>query len=202
MIVLTLNGTETAGQLIKQLVALRHSARRVIKGLEATYESRAHFERRRDNAADGAMKADAMAKLAEIDERQLMLRSAEIEIGQYLFPLCDALDRKATRDQIFDALNTNSADRDTDMVRKYGDRCHRFISVLDLENSASTRKDEWMGPEMQPLKWCHNMAFMREMTTNAKFDRVIHDGANEFFNGAFGEYRDRPLMERLAGRAV
>lgn len=26
--------------------------------------------------------------------------------------------------------------------------------------------------------------------------------ANEFFDGAFGEYRERPLMERLAGRAV
>lgn len=202
MIVLTLNGTETGDQLIKQLVAIRHSARRIIKALSAIDDSRAHFERRRDNAVDGAMKAEAIAKLADLDERKLMLSSAEIEIGRYLFPLCDALDKKATREQIFDALNTNPADRDTEMVRKYGDRCHRFISVLDLENSASTRKDEWTNTEMQPLKWCHNMAFMREMSTNAKFDRVIHDGANEFFGGAFGEYRERPLMERLAGRAV
>lgn len=202
MIVLTLNGTETADQLIKQLVAIRHSARRVIKAISAIHDSRAHFERRRDNAVDGAMKAEAIAELADLDERKLLLSSAEIEIGRYLLPLCDALDKKATREQIFDALNTNPADRDTDMVRKYGDRCHRFISVLDLENSASTRKDEWINTEMQPLRWCHNMAFMHEMTTNAKFDRVIHDGANEFFDGAFGEYRERPLMERLAGRAV
>ena len=55
---------------------------------------------------------------------------------------------------------------------------------------------------MQPLKWCHTMAFMREMTTNPKLDRIIHDGANEFFGGVFGEYRERPLIERLAGRAV
>ena len=87
-------------------------------------------------------------------------------------------------------------------MRKYGEKSHRLICVLDLENSASTRKEEWMGREMQPLKWCHTMAFMREMTTNPKLDRIIHDGANEFFGGAFGEYRERPLIERLAGRAV
>lgn len=197
-----LTGDETADQLIKQLVALRHCARRVIRGLEANRSLHSHFERRRDNAADGATKAGAMAELAELDERELMLRSAEIEIGLYLFPLCDALDRKATRAQIFDAINTNPADRDTDLVRKYGDKSHRLICVLDLENSASTRKDEWTEPLAQPLKWCHTMAFMREMTTNAKLDRIVHEGANEFFGGVFGEYRERPLMERLAGRTV
>lgn len=200
--ILAITGAETGDQLIKQLVYLRHSARRIIKALQAAGESRAHFERRRDNAADGSMKAEAIAELANLDERQLMLRSAEIEIGQYLFPLCDALDQKATREQIFDAINTNAADRDTDLVRKYGERSHRLICVLDLENSASTRKDEWTNTEMQPLKWCHTMAFMREMTTNPKLDRIIHDGANEFFGGVFGEYRERPLIERLAGRAV
>lgn len=200
--ILAITGAETADQLIKQLVYLRQSTRRIIKALEAIGQSRAHFERCRDNAADGSMKAEAMAELANLDERQLMLRSTEIEIGQYLFPLCDALDQKATREQIFDAINTNPADRDTDLVRKYGEKSHRLICVLDLENSASTRKEEWKGREMQPLKWCHTMAFMREMTTNPKLDRIIHDGANEFFGGAFGEYRERPLIERLAGRAV
>ena len=200
--ILAITGAETGDQLIKQLVYLRHSARRIIKALQAAGESRAHFERRRDNAADGSMKAEAIAELANLDERQLMLRSAEIEIGQYLFPLCDALDQKATREQIFDAINTNAADRDTDLVRKYGETSHRLICLLDLENSASTRKDEWTNTEMQPLKWCHTMAFMREMTTNPKLDRIIHDGANEFFGGVFGEYRERPLIERLAGRAV
>lgn len=200
--ILKISGQETADQVIKQLVYLRHSARRIIKALEATVQSRAHFERRRDNAADGSMKAEAMAELANLDERRLMLRSAEIEIGQYLFPLCDALDQKATREQIFDAINTSPADRDTDLVRKYGQNSHRLICVLGLENSASTRKEDWTSPEMQPLKWCHTMAFMREMTTNPKLDRIIHDGANEFFGGAFGEYRERPLMERLAGRSV
>lgn len=82
--ILAITGAETADQLIKQLVYLRHSTRRIIKGLEAIGQSRAHFERCRDNAADGAMKAEAMAELANLDERQLMLRSTEIEVGQYL----------------------------------------------------------------------------------------------------------------------
>src|SRR5690606_36663988 len=72
----SLDGTETPGQLIKQLVGLRHSARRIIKAMTAIHETRAHFERRRDNAADGAMKAEAIAELADLDERRLMLSSA------------------------------------------------------------------------------------------------------------------------------
>ena len=34
--ILAITGAETADQLIKQLVYLRHSARRIIKALEAT----------------------------------------------------------------------------------------------------------------------------------------------------------------------
>lgn len=191
-----ITGAETADQLIKQLVALRHAARRLAKRSKETAYARAAWERlQRETPTETG--ADS---LIYIGEQELEIRSLEIEVGRYLFPLCDALDAKASRTQILDALNTNPADRDTEMVRKYGDRCHRFISVLDLENSASTRKDEWTTIEMRPLKWCHTMAFMREMQTNAQFDRVIHEGANEFFGGAFGEYRERPLIERLAGR--
>jgi len=43
------------------------------------------------------------------------------------------------------------------------------------------------------------MAFMNALQTNSKLDRAVHDGANEFFDGAFGEFRERPVMERLAG---
>lgn len=199
---LELTGAETADQLIKQLVGLRHLARTVIRALNANRDRRGVVERLRDRAPDGATLAGAISVLADLDESQLQLRTAEIEIGQYLFPLCDALDRKASRDQIFEAINTNLADRDTDMVRKYGSKSHHLICVLDLENSASTRNDEWTEPLAQPLKWCHQMAFMRELQTSPKLDRIIHEGANEFFNGAFGEYRERPLIDRLAGRAV
>ncbi|MFT3815461.1 MAG: hypothetical protein QM740_19135 [Acidovorax sp.] len=54
----------------------------------------------------------------------------------------------------------------------------------------------------KPLNWCQQMAFMYKQQTSPMSDRIVHEGANEFFNGAFGEYRERPLMEQLAGRAV
>ena len=199
---MTITGAETADQLIKQLVYLRHCARNLIIAIGAARESRSTLKKvLAQGTKPGGEKAGSEL-LASIEERLVDLQFAEVEIGQYLFPLCDALDRKATREQIFEAINTNPADRDTDMVRKYGDKSHHLICVLDLENSASTRNDGWTEPTAQPLKWCHQMAFMRELQTNPKLDRIVHDGANEFFNGAFGEYRERPLMERLAGRAV
>lgn len=117
-------------------------------------------------------------------------------------PLCHALDQKVPRDQVFEAINTNIADRDTADVRKYGDSAMALICVLQLENSASTRGEDFTSREFQPLQRCHTMAFIRELTTNAKLDRIVHDGANELFGGAFGAYRERPLMERLSGRSV
>lgn len=177
-------------------MGLRIVARRVVKGTQDADWVRDYWERQRDNAPDGATQGVAISELADAAERQLLLRSSEIEIGEYLMRLCSALDKKASRIQIFEAINCGTADRDTEMVRKYGDRSHSLICVLDLENSA-TKDDEIT---TRPLKWCHTMAFLRAMQTSPKLDRIVHDGANEFFNGAFGEYRERPLLERLAGR--
>lgn len=200
--ILAITGAETGDQLIKQLVYLRHCARRLIAGIDAAYESRDVLKKMLDGELRPGGKEAGEALLSGIEERLVDLRFAEIEIGNYLMPLCDALDRIATREQIFEALNINPADRDTVCVREYGDKSLYLISVLHLENSAMNRREDWASPKSQPLQWCHTMAFMHAMTTNPKLDRVIHDGANEFFNGAFGEYRERPLMERLAGRAA
>lgn len=199
---LEITGGESAKDLIKELVHLRLTARVVIRTSDGWRKLRAYAERQRDNAPDAESMAAALTTLAKADEAELQLKSAEIEIGRALMPLCDALDRNATREQIFEALNVNPADRDTDMVRQYGDTTLCLITVLHLENSAMNRREDFASRDSQPLQWCHTMAFMRELKTNAKFDRIIHDGANEFFNGVFGEYRERPLMERLAGRAV
>ncbi len=43
------------------------------------------------------------------------------------------------------------------------------------------------------------MAMLNEMRTNEKFDQAVHDIANGHFDGAFGEYRERPVVQRLAG---
>lgn len=197
-----ITGSETGDQLIKQLVYLRHLARQYVQRIGRANKHRDEILSLQKERQGGAASDVITASLAAIDEQLLELRFAEIELGNYLLHLCPALDEKASRDAVFDAINTNKADRDTEDVRKYGDKTSHLIFVLDLENSASTRNDDWTEPLARPLKWCHTMAFMNAMQTNEKLDRAIHDDANEFFNGAFGEYRERPLMERLAGRAV
>lgn len=198
-----ITGAETADQLIKQLVYLRHSARRWHSLRDSVKVNRNRvLELQKTTPADSAVGAQIKEHLNLCDEHLLQIRFAEIEIGQYLMPLCAALDQKATRQQVFEAINTNPADRDTDEVSKYGESALTLICVLHLENSASVRGEDFASREFQPLQWCHTQALMHAMTTNPKLDRIIHDGANEFFNGAFGEYRERPLMERLAGRAV
>ena len=197
-----LTGVETGDQLIKQLVYLRQCARRLIAGMDAAHESRDVLKKMLAGELRPGGKEAGEALLSSIEERLVDMRFAEIEIGNYLMPLCDALDRTATREQIFEALNINTADRNTEKVREHGDKALYLITVLHLENSAMNRREDWASPQSQPLQWCHTMAFMNALTTNAKLDRVVHDGMNEFFGGVFGEYRERPLMERLAGRAV
>lgn len=200
---LELTGAETADQLIKQLVYLRGIARSIVKTLAESrhemQESKRLLECLGPGTPEGARAATIIANLGEVE---LQAQTMEIEIGNYLMPLCDALDRTATREQIFEALNINTADRDTETVREYGDKALYLITVLHLENSAMNRREDWASAQSQPLQWCHTMAVMRAMTTSPKLDRMLHEGANEFFGGVFGEYRERPLMERLAGRAV
>ncbi|ROR02110.1 hypothetical protein EDF72_1228 [Delftia acidovorans] len=196
---LGINGTETAAQLIKQLVYLRHLARRNIMLKQMARDRiRLHEQDRAAAADNSAAQAVYGQAIAILKEQELEIGFQEIEIGKYLVHLCPALDSKASREAIFEAINTNKADRGTEDVRKYGDKCSNLIFVLDLENSA-TKDDDIMH---KPLKWCHTMAFMNALQTNPKLDRIAHEEANEVFGGAFGEYRERPLTERLVGRSV
>lgn len=196
---LGLTGTETAAQLIKQLVYLRHLARRNIMLKQMARDRiRQHEQDHTAAAENSTAQAIYSQAIAILKEQELDIGFQEIEIGKYLVHLCPALDGKASRESIFEAINTNKADRDTEDVRKYGDKCSKLIFVLDLENSA-TKDDDIVS---KPLKWCHTMAFMNALQTNPKLDRIVHEEANEVFGGAFGEYQERPLTERLVGRAV
>ncbi|MBL7089130.1 hypothetical protein [Acidovorax sp.] len=117
---LALTGSETADQLIKQLVYLRGIARRIVMALTESRveikESKRLLERLGPGTPEGARAATIVANLGEVE---LQARTMEIEIGNYLMPLCDALDRTATREQIFEALNINTADRNTEKVREH-----------------------------------------------------------------------------------
>lgn len=193
-----LTGAETGPELVKQLVLLRAMGRHLAKTGKEAGAAQAEWERIQKECPTET----GAASLLHVKEVLFETHFMEIELGRYLFGLCKELDQKAAREQVFDALNTNLADRDTDLVRKHGARTISLISVLDLENSASCRGDDFIDPMKQPLRWCHNMFFVHSMNTNTQLDKAIHERANEFFDGAFGEYRARPVLERLIGRPV
>ena len=195
---LNITGNESGAELVNQLAAMRIMARRLVARNNRLQNVRNDLGRRLVLARSSSIADAIKAEIAQADEFLLAHRFAEIETGKYLTSLCRELDLKAPRELVFDALNTNKADRDTERVRKYGTQTIHLIAVLDLENSATKDGDI----EIRPLKWCQTMAMLNAMQTNSTFDRIVHDEANEHFGGVFGEYRDRPLMERLAGRAV
>lgn len=186
----------TPRELIRCLVGLRFLAKSTIRSKQAVRQMLAHHQQIKDNLPQNLPEwADSARWIADLKERELELKFKEIELGQQTVTLCDLLDRKVSREAVFDALNVNPAHRDTEDVRKYGQKTSHLISVLDLENSAT--KDDSI--EHKPLKWCKTMAMLHAMNTNPKLDRAIHDGANEHFGGIFGDYQERPLVNRLAG---
>ena len=189
----------TPRELVQCLVLLRFAARTAITNSRRINEMLTEYRNRQENLSPGLPEwTDAAHMVAALQEDALNLKFREIEIGQQLVVLCSLLDKKVEREAVFDALNTNKADRDTDLVRKYGNKTSHLIAVLDLENSA-TKSDDI---EIRPLKWCKTMAMLHAMQTNPALDQVIHDGANEFFGGVFGEYQERSLTDRLAGMSV
>jgi hypothetical protein len=194
-----ITGSESAKDLVQQLVALRLFARWTIRLKKFTREQRERLELIRDHAdPDDLNSGNVPEALAKAHSLLVDLRFEEIKIGRYLIALCHELDEKATPDAVFDAIETNVVDRHGPEVRKYGAKASIVINVLNLENSA-TKCDE---SDVRPLAWCYTMAFMNELQTNRKFDRVVHDEANDFFDGAFGEFHERPLLDRLAGRSI
>ncbi|MDO9031740.1 MAG: hypothetical protein Q7V09_15005 [Hydrogenophaga sp.] len=197
-----ITGNETGGQLLKMLAHLKLAesimqasaarARKRKKDLVAEANVDTPFLPRRKAVAD---------ELAGLDEWLLNRRFDEVSAGRFLFRLCRELDRKGvSQEAIFDTINTNRADRVSEDVKKYGNDSIGLIAVCCLENSASCRDDYWSHDrEMQPLRWCHQMAFIHELRTRPELDRAVHDEANKLFDDAFGEYRERPLLERLTG---
>lgn len=186
----------TPRELIRCLVALRFMAKSAIINLRKTRNLIAHHQSIQNNLPQSMPEwAESAGWLAWLKEEELNLKFRQVETGQQLVVLCDLLDRKVSRDAVFDVLNTNVTHRDTEDVRKYGQKTSTLISVLDLENSATKNDDI----EIRPLKWCKTMAMLHAMNTSPKLDRAIHDGANEFFGGVFGDYRERSVTERLTG---
>lgn len=182
--------------LVTKLVSLRHAARWCIKGQDLRKSLIPQFE----------VKASTMRLLGRRDTAQAILECVAnfkemnvqsefdmIEIGQQLILLSQTVADHVPREVWLEALGVNRSQWDTEEMREYGQTPINVVAALQLENSA-TKTDEM---HIHPLHWCHTKAFMNELKTNRAFDRVVHDGANEFFNGIFGEYRERSPLERM-----
>ena len=90
-------GHETAPVLLKQLAGLRLVARRWLRLQDKGRAARKRLQHTLERLP-GTPEADTAAmRLAEQDEILLQTKFAIIEIGNYLMPLCEALDTKAPR---------------------------------------------------------------------------------------------------------
>lgn len=197
---LEITGAETGDQLIKLLVKVRHNVRLLDKTRTSWRETQAIWQDALKNAGDDSELKDRITQgIARCKEAIMELRFDEIEIGNFTMTLCRHLDEKAERESVLDALNVGRAARNSDEIKKYGKTTADLIYVLQLENSSDRRGEDWYIP---PLAMCCHLAFMNKMQTNQEFDRAAHDVMNEVFNGYWGEYQERPLLERLTGTAV
>ncbi|MDP3627113.1 MAG: hypothetical protein Q8S12_10975 [Hydrogenophaga sp.] len=196
---LTLTGDETADELVKLLVRIRMLVTFMLKVEKTMVRARVHLLELQKRPRDEDHALDLKDGLQEVDDWLVNWSFDEVAIGQFLIDLCPELDKKVPREALFDAINTNQADRNHPGIQEHGDKASTLIFVLDLENSASMRGRDFIDESYQPLRWCHLKAFMNALKTNEKFDRTIHEGANAFFGGAFGDYRPRSLTERLTG---
>ena len=197
---LKITGEETGEQLIKQLVGVRHYVRLIEKHRRALNAVLAALEDDlKASVENSEPRLRAERGIAEIKETLMEIRFAEIELGHFTMTLSRHLDEKADRERVLDALNVGLAARRSDEIKKYGKSTASLIYTLQLENSSERRGEDWYIP---PLAWCCHLAFMNKMATDQAFDRAAHDAMNEVFNGYWGEYQERPLMERLAGRSV
>lgn len=193
-----LTGNETGPELVKQLVHLRTWARQIIRAQDTHEICRKAVESIRDAAPGTPASLQAVEQLVEMSEFAVEMRFSLIEIGNYLMPLCAALDQKADREDIFEALCVNRGHRDSDAVREYGHKSLHLIAVLDLESSA-TKDDDIL---IKPLKWCYTRAFMQALNTSPALDRIVHEEANATFGGAFGEFQERSVIKRMVGKAA
>jgi len=190
----TLNPTQK--KLLGELVDVRHSARLGIKVERMERNTIAELAHTRDMArtlGNAEIERIAAERLQAARERLIECRFHLIETGRRFMQLSREVSEHLPRAAWLEALSVNRSEWDTALMRQHGDDPGKVVCVLGLENSA-TRDD---GIEMRPLNWCYTMALMNATRTSETLDRALHEATNEFFGGAFGEYRERSPLERM-----
>lgn len=177
------------------LMRLRVAGRNTIRTQKALWKIADILTANRDAAIKaGDRKAEALAQidLDACNEKLLEMRFRIIEIGNIFNIKSDDFDL-LPREVWLRALGVNEAEWTTPDMLKHGDTIRHVVGVLDLENSAT--KDDAI--EFKPLKWCTTMAMLNATKTNPKFGEVVHEFCNKAFDGAFGDWKEPSVMERL-----
>lgn len=192
--------TSQQKESLAHLIVIRYCAKKTIQTQKLIRHSIKLYGEIIDAAIHkGDLKAEAINKidLAAAREKELEIRFQIIELGKafvHVSAACEAA--LVPREDWLRALSVNESEWHTDDMRKHGDTIGHVVSVLDLENSA-TKDDDIVH---KPLKWCCTMAMMNAMKANPQFGEFAHNACNELFNGAFGDYREPTILERLGVR--
>ena len=183
-------------EMLIHLVTLRTAARRVIKAQKLRRDYLKQYKSILDSAIrKGDLKTESLTKIdmATLRESLLKTKFQIIELGNAFMHFSKECDRILPREVWLRALSVNESEWNTEAMRKYGETMVKVVCVLNLENSA-TKGD---AIEHKPLQWCAQMAMFNLMDTNAKFGEIMHDRLNEVIDGAFGEWKEPSLMQRL-----
>jgi hypothetical protein len=180
---------------VTNLVHLRHHARKNVGTKQRLDALIAQAEQQLAvgiKCGDRIVEARARSCLESAREVLLDVEFGIIRTGQMFAQIVsdvDALPRKVW----LRALAVNEREWDTEDMQKYGESVLNVVSVLNLENSA-TRDDSITA---RPLNWCWQINVMNAMQVNPKLGELMHDKCNEVFGGAFGDWHEPTLMQRL-----
>lgn len=187
--------TPEQNEILLHLVSMRYTARTLLRTQMVNRKCINLLEAKHQSAiSTGDREGEALTKirLDAANETALELRFQIIEIGNQFNRASNHYDQ-LPREVWLRALSVNESEWDTPDMRKYGDTIRHVVAVLGLENSAT--KDDAI--VHKPLKWCTTMAMMNSMDTNPKLGQAMHEITNEFFSGAFGDYREPTMLEQL-----
>ncbi len=181
--------------ILLHLVSTRHAARILMRSRSHNLKTIEILESaHRDAIEFGDTEGEAVSKirLDRAQERQLELRFKIIEVGKSFIAASGQYDQ-LPREVWLRALSVNESEWDSPDMRKYGGSVRNVVAVLNLENSATS--DDSVANH--PLHWCCTMGMMHTSQTDPRLGRALHDACNEVFGGAFGEYQEPTMLERM-----
>ena len=183
-------------QALSLLVHIRRIAKKRVEAMDSIGASISYIKKNHLSAiARGDLKAEALHKI-DLDaarEAQLEASFNIITASDLFMQVCQVCEEvQLPREVWLRAVSVNESEWDTEKMRKYGQTLSGVVTVLNLENSASRKEFD-----ISPLNRCATEAMFNAMDTNPKLGEVMHNRLNEVFSGAFGDYRQPSILERL-----